>query len=240
MAKYISKLLERKEIAEETMEFHFSKPEGFNYKPGKHIEITLINPPETDEEGNSRVFSLVSAPYEPNLIVATRMRDSAFKRVLKTMPLESEVYIEGPYGSLILHSDSSKPAVFIAGGIGITPFMSMIRYATKENLPHKIFLFYSNRRPEDTAYLEELQQKEKENPNFRLIATMTQTENSKLPWHGETGYISEAMIKKYVEDITRPIYYLAGPPGMVSAMREILVKMGVIEDNIRTEEFGGY
>jgi ferredoxin-NADP reductase len=97
MAKYKSKLLERKEIAEGTMEFHFSKPEGFNYKPGQHIEITLINPPETDEEGNSRVLSLVSAPYEPNLIVATRMRDTAFKRVLKTMPLESEVYIEGPY-----------------------------------------------------------------------------------------------------------------------------------------------
>jgi ferredoxin-NADP reductase len=240
MAKYISKLLERKEIAEGTMEFHFSKPEGFNYKPGQHIEITLINPPETDEEGNSRVLSLVSAPYEPNLIVATRMRDSAFKRVLKTMPIGGEVNIEGPYGSLILHSDSTKPAVFIAGGIGITPFMSMIRYATKENLPHKIFLFYSNRRPEDTAYLEELKQKERENPNFHLIATMTQMENSKLPWHGETGYINEAMIKKYIEDITKPIYYLAGPPAMVSAMREMLVKMGVIEDNIRTEEFGGY
>jgi ferredoxin-NADP reductase len=240
MAKYISKLLERKEIAEGTMEFHFSKPEGFNYKPGQHIEITLINPPETDEEGNSRVLSLVSAPYEPNLIVATRMRDSAFKRVLKTMPIGGEVNIEGPYGSLILHSDSTKPAVFIAGGIGITPFMSMIRYATKENLPHKIFLFYSNRRPEDTAYLEELKQKERENPNFHLIATMTQMENSKLPWHGETGYINEAMIKKYIEDITKPIYYLAGPPAMVSAMREMLVKMGIIEDYIRTEEFGGY
>ena len=87
------------------------------------------------------------------------MRDTAFKRVLKTIPLESEVYIEGPYGSVILHSDYTKPTVFIAGGIGITPFMSMIRYATKENLPHKIFLFYSNRRPEDSAYLEELKQK---------------------------------------------------------------------------------
>jgi ferredoxin-NADP reductase len=162
MAKYKSKLLERKEIAERTMEFHFSKPEVFNYKPGQHIEITLINPPETDEEGNSRVLSPVSAPYEPNLIVATRMRDTAFKRVLKTMPLESEVYIEGPYGSLILHSDYTKPAVFIAGVIGITPFMSMIRYTTKENLPHKIFLFYSNRRPEYSVYLEELKQKEKE------------------------------------------------------------------------------
>ncbi len=96
---------------------------------------------------------------------------------------------------MILHSDYTKPAVFVAGGIGITPFMSMIRYATKENLPHKIFLFYSNCRPEDSAYLEELKQKEKENHNFRLIATMTQMENSKLSWHGETGYINEAMIK---------------------------------------------
>jgi ferredoxin-NADP reductase len=156
------------------------------------------------------------------------------------MPLESEVNIEGPYGSLILHTDSTKPAVFIAGGIGITPFMSMIRYATKENLPHKIFLFYSNRRPEDSAYLAELQQKERGNPNFHLIATMTQMENSKLPWHGETGYINEAMIKKYIEDITKPIYYLAGPPEMISAMREILLKMGVLEDNIRAEEFAGY
>jgi ferredoxin-NADP reductase len=240
MTKYKSKLLERKEIAEGTMEFHLYKPEGFNYKPGQYIEIILINPPETDGKENERDFSLVSAPHEPNLTIATRMRDSAFKKVLKTMPLESEVNIEGPYGSLILHTDSTKPAVFIAGGIGITPFMSMIRYATKENLPHKIFLFYSNRRPEDSAYLAELQQKERGNPNFHLIATMTQMENSKLPWHGETGYINEAMIKKYIEDITKPIYYLAGPPEMISAMREILLKMGVLEDNIRAEEFAGY
>jgi ferredoxin-NADP reductase len=240
MAKYIVKLIDRKEVAENTMSFYFEKPSEFQFKAGQYIEVTLINPPETDKEGNGRAFSIASAPYENNLMVATRMRDTAFKRVIKNINLGSEIEIDGPYGSFTLHNDTSKPAVFLIGGIGITPARSIILDATKKNLPHKIYLFYSNRRPEDSAFLEELTDLEKENPNYKLIATMTQIEKSTKKWTGETGYINIDMISKYIDDLVKPIYYIAGPPTMVTAMIKILEAAGINSDNIRNEEFAGY
>lgn len=240
MAKYISKIKNREEVADGTMEFFLDKPKDFQYKAGQHIVVTLKNPPETDAEGNSRVFSLVSSPYETDIIVATRMRDTAFKRVIKTMPLNSEISIEGPYGSFVFHNDVTKTSVFLAGGIGITPFMSLVRQAAKDNLPRQIFLFYSNRRPEDAAFLIELQELERINPNYHFIGTMTEMEKSKLSWDGKRGYINEALIQEYIGDITKPIYYIAGPSAMVTAMHEMLVKANINEDNIKTEEFSGY
>jgi ferredoxin-NADP reductase len=115
--------------------------------------MTLLKPSETDTEGNTRAFSIASGPQEETLMVATRMRDTAFKRVLNTMPLGSAVKIEGPFGDLTLQNNVKRTAVFLAGGIGITPFRSMVFRAAKEKLPHRIFLFYSNRRPEDAPFL---------------------------------------------------------------------------------------
>jgi ferredoxin-NADP reductase len=114
---------------------------------------TLTDPPETDDEGGMRNFSIASAPGEPDLMIATRMRDTAFKRVLKTMPLGTEVRIVGTFGSLTLHHNADRPAVFLAGGIGITPFRSMLRQAAEQKLLHRLSLFYSNGRPGDAAFL---------------------------------------------------------------------------------------
>ncbi|MBI3957103.1 MAG: FAD-dependent oxidoreductase [Candidatus Kerfeldbacteria bacterium] len=238
--RYPSFFLSRQEIAEGTMAFVFQKPDDFTYRAGQNADYFLLNPPETDDKGNKRTFSFVSAPDEPHLTVATRMRDSAFKRVLKNAPIGMPLEIDGPYGDMTLHQDAAKPAVFLAGGIGITPFMSMIRHAAHAKLPHKIFLFYSNRRPEDAAFLSELQEGEEQNPNFDLIATMTEMEKSSKPWSGKTGYIDDAMVRAKIQDVTAPIYYLAGPGSMVKAMRGLLGKLGVSDDNIRTEEFTGY
>jgi len=140
--------------------------------------MTLLDPSEMDAEGNVRSFSIASAPYDDTLMVATRMRDTAFKRVLNTMPLSSAVKIEGPSGSLTLHNNVKRTAVFLAGGIGITPFRSVVFRAAKEKLPHRIFLFYSKRRPEDAPFLDELQALERENPNYKLIASMTEMSKS--------------------------------------------------------------
>ncbi|MEK7193253.1 MAG: FAD-dependent oxidoreductase [Patescibacteria group bacterium] len=240
MPTYPIKLKNREEVASGTMAFHFEKPEGFVFKSGQHADFTLLNPPETDAEGNSRTFSLVSAPHENELVFATRMRDTAFKRVLKTMPLGTELTLEGPFGSMTLQNDVSRPAVFLAGGIGITPFISMVRHATEQKLSHKIFLFYSNRKVEDAPFLSELQNLEKQNLNFKLIATMTGSEKSEQSWIGERGYINKEMLAKYIRDISKPVYYLAGPPQMVLVMREMLNNAGIDDDNIRSEEFGGY
>lgn len=240
MPIYKTKLKSRQEIAAGTMAFHFEKPEGFVYKAGQFADYTLINPAETDAEGNTRGFSLASAPYEDDLMLATRMRDTAFKRVLKTMELGTEVTLDAPYGSFTLHNNVSIPAVFLTGGIGVTPVRSIVLQAVHDNVPHRILVFDSNRRPEDAAFLDGLMESHEKNPNYIFVGTMTQMEKSSREWYGETGLITKAMLLKSIDDLTLPIYYIAGPPAMVNAMRKTLSEAGVNDDNIRTEEFSGY
>jgi len=237
---YTSELISKEMIAEGTMAFYFRKPEGFTWKAGQSIDLTLVNPPETDAEGNTRAFSIAAAPHEPHLMIATRMRDTAFKRVLKNAEIGLPVEIAGPFGSFTLHQKESRPAIMLVGGIGITPFYSMIKDAAERKLPHKIYLFYSNRRPEDTAFFEQLSDIEKINSNFVFIPTMTNMEKSSVSWDGEKGFITRDMIEKYVSNRTDALYYSAGPQPMVAAMRKILSEMGVSDDDIRTEEFTGY
>ena len=236
----LSKLLSRHEVAERTTAFHFEKPSNWTFKAGQFLDMTLLDPSETDAEGNTRTFSIASAPHEGALMVATRMRDTAFKRVLKTMPLGSTVKIEGPSGGLTLHNNATRTAVFLAGGIGITPFRSIVFRAAKEKLPHRIFLFYSNRRPEDAPFLDELQALEKENPNYKLVANMTEMAKSHQSWHGEVGPIDKAMLSRYLKDAVSPIYYVAGPPEMVKGLHTTINEAGADDDDIRAEEFAGY
>lgn len=241
MPLYKVKLIKHEEIADGTMAFHFEKPAGFEFKAGQFLEMTLLNPPETDAEGNNRAFSIASAPYESNLMIATRMRDTAFKRVLKTMSVGAEVQIEAPFGDFTLHNNASRPAVFLMGGIGITPVRSIVVQAAEGKMPHKIFLFYSNRQKKDAAFFEELRELEKKNPNFKFIPTMTDATEENSLWQGERGYISESMLKKYLDNLQAPVYYYAaGPLAMVTAMRKMLNDAGVDDDDIRTEEFSGY
>lgn len=204
------------------------------------MDLTLINPPETDEEGNSRAYSIIAAPTEDKLAIATRLRDTAFKRCLSKTPPGGVLEMAGPTGDFTLHNKSERPAVFLAGGIGITPFFSIIKDATQQALPHKLYLFYSNRRPEDAAFLEEFGILYRQNPNFQFIPTMTALDKSAKPWEGETGYIDAEMIKRHLKAGGEPIFYLAGPPAFVVAMRQVLNAMEINDDDIRTEEFSGY
>ena len=240
MAIHEARLVRREAVAEGTMAFHFSKPSGFSHQAGQSLLMTLINPPETDSEGDSRTFTVASAPHEAELMIATRMRDTAFKRVLKTAPVGTTVRVDGPSGEMVLHEDAARPAVFLAGGIGITPFVAMARYAAKERLPHRLYLFYSNRRPKDAAFLSELQGMEQLNPKYRLIATMTEPGNSAHPWSGEKGFIRRELLERHLPDLTSPIYYFAGPPSMTMAMQQMLADIGIGEQNMRYEEFYGY
>jgi ferredoxin-NADP reductase len=240
LAGFRTRLSSRNSVAEGTMAFYFVRPMGFSFKAGQAADITLLNPPETDSEGNIRTFSIASPPFEEQLTFATRMRDTAFKRSLKVVPLGTEIQIAPPSGSFTLHKNANKPAVFLAGGIGITPFLSVVRQADHDRLPHKLYLFYSNRRPEDAPFLAILEDLEKTNPNFRLVATMTEMARSSREWKGETGLIDGEMVTRHVRTLQGPIYYVAGPPPMVAAMREMLVGAGVDEDDVRTEEFAGY
>jgi len=240
MPTYKIRLTRREQVAEGTAAFVFEKPEGFQFKAGQFLRLTLIDPPETDAEGDSRTFSIASAPHESDLMIATRMRDTAFKRVIKAMQLGSELEVKGPFGRMTLHDDPARPAVFLTGGIGITPFRSIALEAAHAGLAHQLLLFYSNRRPEDAAFLDELAGLERTNPNYRFIATMTSAAGSKRPWTGETGYINAEMLSRFIDDLKAPVYYVAGPEGLVGAIRKTLGDAGVTEQDILAEEFSGY
>jgi ferredoxin-NADP reductase len=235
-----ARLRGRQELAERTMAFRFEKPPGWSFRAGQFIDLTLLDPPETDAEGNTRSFTIASAPEEDEIMVATRMRPSAFKRVLERVPAGTEVKIEGPFGNLTLPEDAARAAVFLAGGIGITPFRSIAVHAARAALPHRLFLFFANHRPEDAPFLDELAALERQNPNFKLIATMDAPEKSGRPWQGETGYITRAMLDRHLRAVASPRYFIAGPPEMVAAMQTMLAAAGIDDEDVLAEEFSGY
>jgi ferredoxin-NADP reductase len=240
MPIYSLRLRRKEVVAEDTMAFYFEKPAGFQFTPGQYSDFTLINPPETDAEGNIRSFTIASAPHEEDLMIATRMRDTAFKRVLKSMAVGAQITMAGPQGSFALRADSPRSSILLAGGIGITPFRSMALDASTSRHAHRLLLLYSNRRPEDAAFLHELQALAAKNKNFALVATMTEIEKSKRKWEGKTGYIDKQMLSEYASDLKTAICYLAGPPAMVSSIGKALSDAGVGKDAIQAEEFSGY
>jgi ferredoxin-NADP reductase len=233
-------LQRREEVADRTIAFHFDKPAGFSFKPGQAIDLILPDAATPGAESMRHAFSIVSAPHEDEIVVTTRMRESAFKNAMARLPIGGSAEIEGPFGSLTLHKKLDRAAVFIAGGIGITPFMSMLRHATHDAVQQQLVLLYSNRRPEDSAFLAELQRLEGDNRTFRLVATMTGLAESRMPWSGESGKIDEAFVKRIAQELANPVYYVAGPPEMVGAVRDTLERAGVDADDIRSEDFYGY
>jgi len=237
---YLVKLKKRFLVAERTMALQLEKPAGFTFRPGQWIDITLLDPGETDAEGNTRGFSIASAPHEDFLMVVTRLRDTAFKRQLPLLPLDTVVKLTGPGGNLRLHNKTAHEAVFLVGGIGITPVRSTLLHVAHDKLAHRILVFFSNRRPEDAAFLEELADLQKEIPNYTLIATMTGMAKSTRSWNGETTRIGEALLSKYATDAKSPIYYVVGPTGMINGVHEMLNTAGVDDDDIRRDEFEGY
>ena len=240
MCAYQSTLLGRTEVAEGTMAFQFEKPNGFVYKAGQYIDLTISDSQRGSANGLTHTFSIASSPFDKHVLVTTRMRNTVFKQALSVLPIGSAARIEGPMGSFSLHNNTARPAVFLAGGIGIAPFLSMVSYATEEKLRHPIVLFYANRYLEDAAFINALWKLERANPRFRFVPTLTRGANNNGGWKGKTGHISSEMLLTQVGIVRGPIYYIAGPPTMVAATRRTLSEVGVDEDDIRTEEFAGY
>jgi ferredoxin-NADP reductase len=148
------------------------------------------------------------------------------------------VKLDAPYGDYTLHKTETTPAVFLIGGIGVTPVRSIVAQATHDNSPIKITLLHANHTPDDAPFMADFERLANENPNFTYVPVATKSAPDS--WHGERGRIDEAMIRRRVPDLEKPIYYLSGPEGLVKAMRQLLVEIGANEDNIRTEEFTGY
>ena len=239
MIGYQSTLLGRTEVAEGTMAFQFEKPNDFVFKAGQYIDLTLSDSQPGPSNGLTHTFSIASSPFDEELLVTTRIRNTVFKQAISSLPIGSRARIEGPMGSFCLHNNTARPAVFFAGGIGIAPFISMLTYATEEKLRHRIVLFYVNRYLEDVAFIDALWKLETANPRFRFVPTLTRVANNN-GWKGKIGHISPEMLFTRVKSLRGPIDYIAGPPTMVASMRQTLGEVGIDEDDIRTEEFAGY
>jgi len=228
--KYSIPLKKRETVAQGTMAFYFEKPNGFLYKAGQYVDMTIPDKLDSQDQNNIRSFSIASAPFEQHLMVAMRMRKSAFKQVLRSLPIGETVTIQGPRGEFTLPKKTSQSLVFLAGGIGITPFLSMLRHITHERLVYSITLFYSNRTPQDAAFLEELQGYANANRTITLIPVMTEQE----------GHLHETLLKQYVPYLNAARYYLAGSPAMVGAMQAFLYRLRIPMDSLTLDEFSGY
>jgi len=234
-----AKLLGREMVANNTLAIRLAKPAGFSFEAGQAVRLTIPSKVSKEAGGHSRILSIASAPHEADLTFVTRVRESQFKQALLSMPDGAELEITGPFGSFIQEVGASRPTVFLAGGIGITPFLSMIRSAEQTNQLSQTTLFYSNRSPADSAMLTELEGLSTANPSFQLVATMTDCQNGD-GWTGETGYVDSGMLRRHLPDLKEPTYYCVGPGGFVTAMQDLLASLGVDSANVRTEQFGGY
>jgi ferredoxin-NADP reductase len=230
---------EKHEVAKGTLLVVFDLlGEELEYRPGQYFWVELLDPPYEDEKGSRRHISAVTSPTERGVIgLCTRLRVSAFKRSLAELPVGTEVEVEQPKGTFVLPEDASRPLVFVAGGIGITAFRSMLRYIQDKGLPHRVTLMYSNRDRESTAFLDELEEIERANPNVRLIVTMTDDDD----WPGERRRIDADFVKQHLgENLNDASYMVAGPPAMAKAVTAELQEAGILESLIATDSFSGY
>lgn len=240
LSVYVRRLEYREQICEGTVALELTKPATFHFRAGQYVEIAVIKPRKRDIGGNSRTFSIASAPFENKLTFVMRLSNSAFKEELRSLPLGSPIQISGAAGNFVLEEDAGRPAVFLVGGVGLAPCRSILRQAAHDRIKRDIFLFNSNRRPEDAAYLGELFELEKEHRNFRLIATMTRLAGSESAWNGETGPINAAMVKRFLTEVKTPVYYVTGPSRFVTGMISALTALDAREEDIRVEDFGEY
>jgi ferredoxin-NADP reductase len=237
---YQMTLVDRQRIARGTMTFWFdTNGSVYDFRAGQHADFAFLHPPVGDESDNLRTFSLANSPHDKGLVmIAMRMRESSFKTALMSAALGTRFRVSRPRGSFTLHKDSARPAVFLAGGIGITPVRSILDWAAQERMHHKLYLFYSNREGVDAAFLDEFEALTMRNPRFTLIPTITRLTYS--AWRYEVGHINQQLLSPYLTGLNRPVFYIAGPSGMVAAITNLLRSLDVSDDDIRTEEFGDY
>jgi len=232
----------KEQIAKDAWTFYFdrsAKPD-FDFVPGQYIRMTLdiLQP---DERGNGRFFSISSSPLTAQFFtITTRILESVFKKTLSDLKPGSMTKFFGPVGRFTLNEDDTRPLVFLAGGIGITSFYSMLKYASEKNLSVPVALIVSFSTTEEIVFYDELQEIAARHKNIKIIYTVTKSEASQEPWNGEAGRISVELIKKYAPEFLNSVFYISGPPAMVDAMLVMVKDMGVPDAQVKKEKFTGY
>jgi ferredoxin-NADP reductase len=209
------------------------KPNGFVFLPVQFTFLTLM----TDSGPDTRPMSLATSPTRANLEYGVRTSESPYKRAFASLKPGDSVMVQGPFGDFVLEEE--RPALFIAGGIGITPLKGMAEYAADKKLQIPITLLYSNRSEDEIAYRAELEELERQNPRFRVLHTLT-GKTAPAGWAGLTGRIRRELLREVTERLDQPMYYLCGKPSMVSTMFGLLQQMGLPEEDVRIEVFRGY
>jgi ferredoxin-NADP reductase len=216
-----------------THEVVVKKPSGFDFLPVQFTFLTL----KTDRGPDTRPMSPATSPTRQNLDYGVRISGSPYKRAFASLKPGDAVVVQGPFGDFLL--DEERPAVFIAGGIGITPLKGMAEYAADKGLKIPIRLLYSNSTEDEIVYRNELDDLERRNPRFQVLHTLT-GETVSESWAGLRGRIRPDLLTKASAGLFRPVYYLSGKPRMVSAIFDLLVKEGVQQEDVRVEAFRGY
>jgi glycine betaine catabolism B len=221
-----------RQLTPQTHAIMLRKPAGFSFLPTQFTFLSVTTGAGVDV----RPMSIATSPTRPNLEYAVRVSDSPFKRAFASLRPGDRVRVQGPFGRFLLKGD--RPAVLLAGGIGITPLKGMAEYAADSALPIQVRLVYSNRIEEEIAYRAELEDLERRNLGFRVIHTLT----GKAPkgWKGSVGRIDKALLADAVEGLDRPVYYVCGKTPMVAEMLALLSESGVPESDVLVEVFRGY
>jgi ferredoxin-NADP reductase len=234
-----SLIKEKREVAKGTLLVIFDlQGEEVDFRPGQYFWVELPDRGYEDEKGLRRHISVVTSPTERGVLgLCTRLRDTAFKKTLAELEVGDEVDVEQPKGDYRLPEDTNREYVFVAGGIGITVFRSMLRYIRDTGEPYRVTLVYSNRDRESTPFLDELVELERSLPGFRLVLTMTDDDG----WEGETRYVAADLLRDHLGgDLGHYTYLVAGGPAMVESVVEQLASAGVPEDRVLPDRFSGY
>jgi glycine betaine catabolism B len=221
------------------MTFSFStEGTGFRYLSQQAVRVGL--PGVDDPWGAVRSFSMSSSPSEPGRISVTcKISDTPFKQALARLRPGDTAEVVGPLGAFLLERD--RPSVFLAGGIGVTPFRGMMRFASDSGDSAERLLFYSARVPDEFVFRPEFDELGREHSQFRALYTVTRPTESTRPWTGRVGRIAPEWVREESAALVRPMYYVAGLPEMVQeSVRMLQDRLGVKEEDIDYEVFRGY
>ena len=234
------RLLKKRDLTTNISEFWFEPARKFVFIPGQFLEWSLAHP-RSDTRGTRRFFTISSAPEEERILLTTRFSDpsSTFKKTLRELRSGDEIVASNLEGEFVLPKDQRKKLVFIAGGIGITPFRSIIKHLIEKNEKRDIVLLYSNRVREDIVFKDIFNMAEKNN-GLRAIYTLTEDDKTPTDWQGEKGFINEDLIKGQIPDYQERTFYVSGPEPMVKAFEKMLGQMGIAKKNIKRDYFPGY
>jgi ferredoxin-NADP reductase len=210
-----------------------------DFIPGQYFFVTLKPDDQEHKDELTHHFSIVNSPNQKGVLALTtrlRLAESLFKRTLNEAKVGEAVEIGKIAGSFVLPDPTDKPIVLIALGIGITPYISMLRYAFEDNKDYKFSLVYSDNETQSMAFLDELKAMEQAHQNLKLIISVTQDED----WQGERRHVDGQFLKDYLTDVENNLYYISGPPKAVEAVAASLKDSAIPENNIKTDSFSGY